>query len=236
MATKVKRKNTAQVVEQPALWQRPLVWGAVAVALVLAVGMIWLLNAQARQAATPSVPASTYAGMPVQGRTVGAENAPVTVVEYSDFRCPHCADAHETIYTPLLEEYVKTGKVRLEIHPVAFLGEGSQLAAEAALCAQDQGQFFPYHDRLFAAQRQYGAGAFTPDRLKEYAAELGLDVGAFSRCLDSHQHAGDVEQLNRQAARNGVMGTPTFFVNGAKIEGTIPYERFVALYLKPLVD
>ncbi len=240
MATKVKRtkvkRKYEQSVEQPSLWQRPVVWGAVVVGVVLALGLVWLLSAQGRQAAQPAVTSSTYAGMPVQGRVVGTADAPVTIVEYSDFQCPHCATAHETIYTPVVNKYVKAGKVRFEVHPVAFLGPASQLAAEAALCAQDQGQFFPYHDRLFAAQRQYGRGAFTEARLKEYAAEIGLDLNAFSRCLDSRQHAKDVERLNREAQRNGVTGTPTFFVNGTKVEGAIPFEQFYKLYLKPFVE
>ncbi|MDQ7030848.1 MAG: DsbA family protein [Ardenticatenia bacterium] len=236
MGAKVKRKRPLSTAEPVPIWRHPLVVAGVGAGLVLALALIWLLNAQARQAGTPAIPPSTYAGMPAQGRALGSEGAPVQVVEYSDYLCPHCATAHEEIFKPLVSNHISAGQVRFELRPVAFLGEESQRATEAALCAQEQGQFFTYHDRLFAAQRQYGRSGFTQARLESYAAELGLDVDAFSRCLQSRRYAGEVDRLSRQAVRDGVTGTPTFFVNGTKVEGVMPFEQFYAQYIRPFVE
>ncbi len=236
MGAKVKRKRPLEAPEPLPPWRRPLVLGGVGAGLVLAAVLIVLLNAQARQAGTPTVSAGTYAGIPAHGRVLGPEEAPVTVVEYSDYLCPHCATAHEQIFKPLVSNHIAAGQVRFELRPVAFLGEESQRAAEAALCAQEQGQFFTYHDRLFAAQRQYGRGGFTQARLESYAAELGLDVATFSQCLQSRRYAGEVTRISQQAVRDGVTGTPTFFVNGTKIEGVIPFEQFYAQYIRPFVE
>jgi len=159
------------------------------------------------------------------GRTVGPEDAPVKIIEFSDYSCPYCLTAHKTLLDPILE-YVEQGQVYFELQPIAFLGEPTILATQGALCAQEQGMFWPYHDRLFRAQEQYGRSAFTDVRLKEYATEVGLDLDDFAKCLDSRKYLAEVQRLTREAQNGGVVATPTFFINGQKVEGAVPVDDF----------
>lgn len=97
----------------------------------------------------------------------------------------------------------------------------AQKAAEAASCANEQGKFWDYHDKLFANQR-----ALAPDNLKQYATDLGLDVDAFASCLDSGKFANDVRADANDGKRVGVTGTPAFFVNGRFLSGAQPFSKF----------
>ena len=236
MARKVRSKRAdAQQEQDTPIWKRPIVWGAVATALVIAVVLIVVAKSQGGSSAGAAA-TTFWDTIPTDGRTAGPDDAAVKIVEYSDYSCPHCRDFHEQALTPLAEEYIADGSVQLEVQPVAYLGEDSQRASEAALCAQDQGQFWPYHDQLFVAQGRYGRSAFTDSRLKEYAADLGLDEGQFGRCLDSGEHYSDVIQITREAQSRGVTGTPTAFVNGQKIGGAISYEQLVNQYVQQYVE
>jgi len=98
-------------------------------------------------------------------------------------------------------------------------------AAQAAECAREQGEFWPYHDKLFATQ---GGLAFTNAKLKRYARELGLDVTAFARCLDSGKYYKKVEEETELGSLLGARGTPTFFLNGRMLVGAQPFEVFQA--------
>ncbi len=142
----------------------------------------------------------------------GAVDAPVTIVEFSDYQCPFCARAE-----PAIEEVLKDypGKVRLvykqfpltSIHPHA-LG-----AAYAAAAAQQQGKFWEMHDLLFANQR-----ALAPEQLASYAKQIGLDVDKFEKDMDSPEVKGLVQADMRLAQRVGIRGTPTIFVNGRLVQ------------------
>ena len=154
---------------------------------------------------------------------LGNANAPVTLVEYSDFQCPFCLRVVPTIK----ELRAKYGdKVRIvwkdfpltQIHPQAFL------AAQAGNCARDQGKFWEYHDRLFANQQ-----ALQADALKKYAADAGLDSAAFNACLDGSKFEARVEEALGAGARLGITSTPTVYVNGRLINGAQPIEVFQAV-------
>ena len=157
----------------------------------------------------------------------GPETAPIEIVEFSDFDCPYCQRATNTI-ARILAQY--GDQIRfvykdypLPSHPNAFK------AAEAGNCANDQGQFWPFHDRLFESQ-----GALDVPSLKTYASELGLDVDAFSACLDSGRYALRVERDLEIGAGYGVSSTPTLFVNGRAVVGALPYENFVEIIQEEL--
>jgi protein-disulfide isomerase len=100
----------------------------------------------------------------------------------------------------------------------------AQKAAEAGMCAHDQGKFWEYHDKLFENQR-----ALKVENLKQYAADMGLDTGKFDACLDSGKYEADVKQDLEDGQGAGVQGTPAFFVNGRFLSGAQPYENFVNL-------
>ena len=115
--------------------------------------------------------------------------------------------------------------MRFEYHHFAFLGAESTWAAEASECANEQGQFWPYHDTLFANQRGENQGAFSRDALKNFAAAIGLDEAAFNECLDSGRYRDAVQRETTAARQRDVRTTPTFIINGEKVEGAIPLAR-----------
>ena len=167
-----------------------------------------------------SIPERTVAA---QGRTLGSENARVTVEEYSDFQCPYCARAAQTMDPKIEEEYVADGRVKLVFQHHAFIGQESIWAAEAAECANDQGKFWDYHDKLFENQKGENEGAFSIDNLKRFAEELGLDTQAFNQCLDSHEHEDLVKAETEDALKKGIQSTPTFVIGEQTVDGPGSY-------------
>lgn len=153
------------------------------------------------------------------GPAKGPESAPVTIVEFSDFQCPFCSRAIGTV-----DEVTKTygDKVRLVFRqfPLDFHKQ-AQKAAEASLCANDQGKFWDMHDKLFANQSALGV-----DDLKKYAGELKLDTAKFNTCLDSGEKAATVKADQADGSKVGVNGTPAFFINGIMLSGAQPFSEF----------
>jgi protein-disulfide isomerase len=156
----------------------------------------------------------------------GDPDAPVTIIEFSDFQCPYCSRfSHETM--PLLhEQYIDPGIVRIGYRHAAYQGEGSVLAAEASECAADQDAFWDYHDRLIHRLAVEGKRDFTSENLKQFATELELNPEAFNTCLDEGKYADLVRDETRQVQELGVSGTPTFLINGKRLVGAQPVERF----------
>ena len=154
----------------------------------------------------------------------GDANAPVTIVEFSDFQCPYCSRVNPTI-EQIKKEYA--GKVSLTFrdYPLPMHAEAPK-ASEASHCAHEQGKFWEYHDLLFANQK-----ALKTENLKSYAAQLGLDGDAFATCLDSGKWAKDVAEDMADGQAVGVSGTPAFFINGQFLNGARPFEQF-----KELID
>ncbi|MDP2660784.1 MAG: DsbA family protein, partial [Dehalococcoidia bacterium] len=150
----------------------------------------------------------------------------VTVIEYSDFQCPYCAQFALRTFPSVDQNYVETGKVIWSFRNMARIGDESKQAAQAAECAGDQAKFWPYHDKLFASQKGENLGTFANDKLKGFAQDLGLDAGAFGSCLDSGKYNDLVNRELVEANQRGITGTPTFFVNGKKLEGALPYGDF----------
>ena len=156
-------------------------------------------------------------------RTLGSPDAPVTMVEFSDFQCSFCRKFWADTFPRLKETYIKAGQVRFVYQHFAVLGEHSVAAAKAVECAREQGKFWPYHDKLFDSQ---GGLAFTDAKLRGYARDLGLDAEAFARCLDSRRYQQKVEDETRLGFQLGARGTPTFFLNGRMLAGAQPFEVF----------
>jgi len=161
---------------------------------------------------------------PVQGNVLGSPDAPVTIVEYSDFQCPFCAQAALGTMRQVEEDYLATGKAKLVFKYFAFEGQESIGAAQAAECAAEQNRFWDYHDMLFLNQRV----PFTSENLKAFARELGLDIASFNVCLDLERYAEKVAADRAEGERRGVTGTPTFYVGQTKIVGAKPYDTFRA--------
>ena len=121
------------------------------------------------------------------------------------------------------------GKVRVVWRHLSFIGADTQLAAEASECAAEQGQFWPYHDKLLEVQPERRNGGFAGERLKLYGAELRLDAASFDSCVDSGRYAPRVKAETEVGRRKGVTKTPTLFVNGQKLEGVPQPEALDAL-------
>ncbi len=183
--------------------------------------------AQTATPATASGPVDATPAVQQAGNTLGDPNAPVKIIEYADFQCPYCRLFWQDTEPQIIENYVKTGKVFYEYRSVgAYLGEESQSAAEAAYCAGDQGKFWEYHDALFSHWTGENVGDFTPEKLKQYAASIGLDQVAFEQCLSSGKQTSRVQQDLDNAQKDGIKGTPSFLVNGTMIEGAQPFAVF----------
>ena len=221
-----RRQSRQQQRRQPAagLSRKTLV-ALVAAVVVLLVAASILVSLAGNQAASPSTP-STASGGPGEGSTKGSPEASISVEEFSDFQCPFCARFAIDTFPRIEEKYVKTGQVRWTFRHMARIGPESVAAAQAAECAGEQGQFWAYHDKLFRNQQGENRGAFSSDRLRSFAGELGLDAKAFSACLDSGRWAGKVNQDLADGQRKGVKGTPSFFIGGKMVEGAQPFSAF----------
>jgi len=152
----------------------------------------------------------------------GSADAPVTIIEYSDFQCPFCARFWSQTLPQLQEEYIDTGKVKLiyKDFPLSF-HENAQKAAEAGECADDQGMFWEYHDMIYENQN-----ALSVSNLKSYAKDLGLDTSEFNDCLDSEKYEDEVKEDFKEGQAAGVSGTPAFFINGKSLVGAQPFSEF----------
>jgi protein-disulfide isomerase len=149
----------------------------------------------------------------------GSANAPIELIEFSDFQCPFCLRADPTV-----QQVLKTYGDRIRFvyrHYPLPNHPNARPAAEAAACANEQGKFWPYHDRLFA-----NPSKLSDADLKQAAAELGLNTSQFNTCVDTHKLKPLVDADVRDGEQAGVNGTPAFFINGRAISGAQPYDVF----------
>lgn len=160
----------------------------------------------------------------------GDPDAPVTIVEYSDFQCPYCQRFYLQTLPSIQENYIDTGKVKLVYRhfPLSF-HQNAEIAAEAAECAgeQDDEMFWAMHDMMFENGSGDGSGLARED-LIGYATTLGLDVDAFTTCVDENRYADKIQSDMASGVAAGVTGTPGFLVNGQLVVGAQPYSVFQA--------
>lgn len=161
---------------------------------------------------------------------LGSADAPVTIIEFSDFQCPFCRKLWRDVLPQLKKDYIDTGKVKFVYrdYPLTGLHEMAQGSAEAAECADDQGKFWDMHDKMFAEQEKKGAGtiAYTIIDLKKWAGQIGLNQSQFNDCLDTEKYKSEVEKDLADGTASGVRGTPAIFINGKLISGAQPFEVF----------
>jgi protein-disulfide isomerase len=148
----------------------------------------------------------------------GPANATVTIVEFSDFECPYCGG-----FYPTLKEVEKNYKDKIRIvyrqFPLTSIHPRAMKAAEASLCANDQGQFWQMHDAMFTDQSKLEVSD-----LKDKAAKLSMNTATFNACLDSSKYAAGIKSEILEGAKVGVSGTPSLFINGRFLSGDQPYE------------
>ena len=183
--------------------------------------------AQPTQPRAPSVPSPTGSAVDMAAlidddAVKGDENAPVTMVEFSDYECPFCGRHFQQTYPQIVKDYVETGKVKLIFRdfPLSFHPQ-AQKAAEAAECAGEQGKYWDMHDKLFKDGVSGGVISF-----KQYAKDLGLDTAKFNDCLDSGKMTSEVAKDMQDGQAAGISGTPGFIINGQLVSGAQPFSVF----------
>ena len=152
--------------------------------------------------------------------SIGPENAPVVIVEFSDFHCQYCGLFAKTTFPTLMSKYSK--EIRFVYHHAPLGPASSFEAAQASMCAYDQDYFWEYHDALFENQDRLGAELY-----KEIATSLELDLPAFNTCLEKDDYMDLIEADLDFALTTGVRGTPTFFINGLALVGAQPTDVFI---------
>jgi protein-disulfide isomerase len=175
-----------------------------------------LLEKNQRAAAAPQQPEPVKATLKIGDEpTLGPKNAPLTIVEFTDYQCAFCRQFHLATFPAIRQKYIDTGKVRfvtrdlpLDMHANAFP------AAEAARCAGEQGQFWKLRDTMIT-----NAHALAPEKIIEYAQAISLDIPKFRACLDSHKYKDAVRKDYEEAAALRIEGTPTFLIGKTTPEG-----------------
>lgn len=186
-----------------------------------------------------SNPSSTIISVSLDDDPVkGDPNAPITIVEFSDFQCPFCARFFTTTLPLIEKNYIETGKVKFVYRdfPLPDIHQNAIPAAIAAECADEQGMFWEYHDKIFENQllwqdldKQNVVSTF-----EQFAKELGLDTESFNTCLESAKYLDEVQNDLNDGVSYGVTGTPGFFIGNEKIgytmvSGAQPYASFEQL-------
>lgn len=216
MATTIKKKSVKRAGSSNiGLW----LIGASFAIVAIVVGLIVFNERRTISApvSQPDVPAEW-----INRTSLGSPDAPVVIQLWEDFLCPACQTFSRTVKPQLVEEYVKTGKVRLEFNhfPLQQHAPGSFLTALAAECAADQNLFWPYHDKAFqviSAEQQRGA---TFEKLTEFARTVGLNEQEFQACMTAQRHQSTINASLARASQLGLRFTPSVIVNGQLLENS----------------
>lgn len=184
--------------------------------------------AQAQQAPPAPPRPSEPVDVPTEGfPTIGNPDAPITIIEYTDFQCPYCGRYVEQTFPLVKENYIDTGLVRyvFKDFPLSFHLE-AESAALAARCANDQEAFMEMHDLLFARQGEWSGQNNIDEILAGYAQELGLDMALFDDCYSSGRYNEAIQASLAEGFEIGVTGTPSFLINGNLLVGALPFSTF----------
>ncbi len=180
----------------------------------------------------PQVPSAGITDMKILADDdpfMGEEDAPVTIVEFSDYECPFCARFYDQTLPQIKSQYVDTGKIKFVYRdfPLSF-HQNAHIEAQAAECAREQGGnivYFKYHDEIFKRTTSNGQG-IAVDQLPVIAKDVGLDVNKFNTCLDSGKFKSEVDKDISDGSAAGISGTPGFIINGKLISGAQPFSVF----------
>ena len=200
--------------------------------LVLLAGLAVLVTQmRPKGGAGANVPATAVTLTPeqlerVKGMPRGRDDAPITIYEFADYQCPHCAQFAALIEPVIMERMVDTGRARYVFYEFPLQFKWSWLSARAGRCANEQGKFWDFHSLIFARQSEW---AFDQDPISKWgplAQQVGLDQGKFEECVRSDRYQKEVTESSQLGNSLGVGGTPTLFVNGRKIETPTSYQQF----------
>ena len=206
------------------IWGTGFLWGDVKTSQTAAQAEGPVTEAPATQQ-----PKVTRYDIPSDGfYALGPADAPITIVEFSDYQCPYCRRWHDEVYQPLLAAY--PGKIKLVYRnlPLTTIHPDSLSAAEAAMCAGEQNAYWTFHEKLFSSDA-LGNSVYV-----QYAQELGLDMNSFQACIDEHKYQKDIQADSDFAINLGISSTPTFFINGLAVVGAQPLGVFQQVIDKEL--
>lgn len=211
-------------------WGGFTVVGAIVAAVVIA-GLLVFLNRPGSSANDEAYVPRDHGGAVQNGATLGDPDAPVRLIMYADFQCPHCAAFWDETEPTLVEEYVATGQASLEFRHYAFLGAESQQAAEAAACAADQDRLWDFQDLLFLRQGRANSGVYSDNNLRSYARTIAdefddFDYNTWEDCFEADTYQAAIQDENRAATNQGVTSTPSMIVNGTLIPGNQPIQVY----------
>jgi len=153
--------------------------------------------------------------------SIGPEDAPITIIEFSDYQCPFCQRWHVESFDKILEEYPDQVRIVYRDFPLTSIHPEAVPAAQAANCAYEQDAFWEFHGQLFSGENQLSS-----DTYSQIAKDIGLDMNKFEQCVSSEKYADEVQSDLSYAINLGVKSTPTFFLNGIPLVGAQPYEVF----------
>ncbi|MGB9639571.1 MAG: DsbA family protein [Anaerolineales bacterium] len=235
MGKRTESKSKRQMMKEQRIkrqkQQRLLTLGIIILVVIIVAGL--LIYPSIKQANTPvgDIVQITPIDRPqVNFNATGDPNAPVHIIDFSDFQCPYCGRFARETEPLIIENYVKTGKVYFEFIPYGpggmAIGQESVDAALAAFCAGDQGKFWEYHDILFANQTGENVGDFVLKRLDAFAQALGLNMEQFNSCMKQKKYESKYQAGIEQGKKANIGGTPSFLINGKLVEGALPYEEF----------
>jgi protein-disulfide isomerase len=206
-----------------------LIVGMTIVAVMFVALLIYLGALSRSRGEIKTEPAEIETGITADGFPYqGSPDAPVKLIEYSDYLCGHCRSFALETEPKIVNDYVATGKVQYIYHYYA-LGRTQVLLEEAAHCAADQGHFWAYHKLMFENQDRFRTVKSLEDLqalLNEFAGQANLDVAGFETCWNSHQYQESIIELILSAQEKGIGGTPTFSIQGELIVGNQPYQVF----------
>lgn len=217
---KTSQRRKAQQQQRETNWA--VIGGLIAVGVLVFGGLLFLaLRTPAPETVLPL--ADFCDENPENCAVDGDTNAPVTLVEVSDFGCPHCQDFHRETADQIKEQFVDSGQVRWVVVPYA-LSPATLPSAAAAMCAAEQASYFDYAQALFRIEDREERISSTG--LRQAAEQLNLDIDEFTSCLDSGRYSRIVSDNRDAASRVNVTGTPTFFINGEQVSGAQPFAVF----------
>ncbi len=200
---------------------------SVVVVMVGVAGTYFFFGSSITQATSPQINPADF-NLP---NRLGAEDAPITILEFGEYQCPNCASFYRNTKDLLVSRYVDPGIVKIYFRDFAYYGPDSTNAAIAARCAGDQGKYWDYHDVLFSTQGQINSGWANKTQLVGFAVMIDLDMPTFASCLNSGDYLSEVESDFAEGVRLGVGGTPTFVIIGPDgrqqiIVGAQPFSAF----------
>lgn len=228
---------------------RALYLGALGIAVAVAAALVIVSVAMRGGNASSPSPAQTTAltgvaatkglldGLPQRGNVLGSPNAPVTLVEYADPQCPYCGQWARSALPELVRDYVRTGRLRIEYHGMAFVGPDSSKGLAAAFAAGNEGKFWHLIDLLYANQGAENTGWINDALLRAIADRVGVDVPRFQSERESSAVARAVNDSTARARADGVASTPTFYAG--RTGGTlrpVPINSLDAGALRPTLD